>query len=78
MDGKEIKLITSGGVIEGHDEEIRFVPNGTLLKKKTVIYVVVGEDLFHLERVQPAGKRVMYAAEFWNGLPKDKEKRLGT
>ena len=25
MDGKEIKLITSGGVIEGPDEEIRFV-----------------------------------------------------
>lgn len=78
MDGKEIKLITSGGVIEGPDEEIRFIPNGTLLKKKTGIYAVVGEDLVHLEKVQPSGKRIMYAAEFWNGLPKDKEKRLGT
>ena len=78
IDGKEIKLITSAGVIEGPNDECKGLMDGTLLKKKSGIYVVVGEDLVHLEKVQPAGKHVMYAAEFWNGLPKDKEKRLGT
>ena len=81
LQGKEIKILSSCGIIQEAGPEYDFIKPGTLIKrKKQGIYLVANKtDLVHLGEVQLEGKRAMQATEFWNGLDKKKSPfRLGS